>query len=173
MNDHEPVPGTEPQYSWSDLFLRDPNNVPLATDGGRALDPTHPGTQQYVESTLKQFKQWGYEFVKLDFLSHGAMEGRRFLGGMTAIKAYNHGMRYIREAIAGKMFVSLSIAPLFPGAEYGHSRRISCDARRSMRWRSRSAPHTARTNSRASPPATSWQSSGSRKSIDAFRIRIW
>ena len=128
MNDHEPVPGTEPQYSWSDLFLRDPNNVPLATDGGRALDPTHPGTQQYVESTLKQFKQWGYEFVKLDFLSHGAMEGRRFLGGMTAIKAYNHGMRYIREAIAGKMFVSLSIAPLFPGAEYGHSRRISCDA---------------------------------------------
>jgi alpha-galactosidase len=126
--DDAPVPGTGGQYTWNDLFLRDANNVPIATDGGRALDPTHPGTRMYVESTLNTFKQWGYEFVKLDFLSHGAIEGKHYLQGMTAMQAYNYGMRYIRDALAGRMFVSLSIAPLFPGGEYANSRRISCDA---------------------------------------------
>ena len=65
---------------------------------------------------------------KLDFLSHGAIEGKHYLPNMTAMRAYNYGMQYVRDAVGGKMFVSLSIAPLFPGAEYAHSRRISCDA---------------------------------------------
>jgi alpha-galactosidase len=36
-------------------------------------------------------------------------------------------MQYIVEQCEGKMWINLSIAPLFPG-NYAHSRRISCDA---------------------------------------------
>ena len=36
-------------------------------------------------------------------------------------------MQYIVEQTEGKMWINLSIAPLFPG-NYAHSRRISCDA---------------------------------------------
>jgi hypothetical protein len=127
------VPGTNGQYTWNDLLLRDANHVPIPAHVGRPLDPTHPGTRMYVESTLNQFMQWGYEFVKLDFLSHGAMEGKHYLSSFTAMQAYNYGMRYIRDAVGGRMFVSLSIAPLFPGAEYANSRRISCDAAGSIK----------------------------------------
>jgi hypothetical protein len=133
QGDDQPVPGTKGQYTWNDLLLRDSGNAPRAADRGRALDPTHPGPRTYVESMLHQFTQWGYEYVKLDFLSHGAMEGKHFLRSMTAMQAYNYGMKYIRDAIARKMFVSLSIAPLFPGAEYANSRRISCDAAGSLK----------------------------------------
>jgi len=122
------VPGTNGQYTWNDLLLRDGNNVPIPFHVGRPLDPTHPGTRMYVESALKAFAQWGYEFVKLDFLSHGAIEGKHYLPNMTAMRAYNYGMQYVRDAVGGRMFVSLSIAPLFPGTEYANSRRISCDA---------------------------------------------
>jgi alpha-galactosidase len=122
-----PVMGTDAKYRWSDILLRDAEDRYITIDGGRALDPTHPGTRMYIEYVLKSFRQWGYEFVKLDFLSHGAVEGRHHLRDMTAMQAYNYGMKYIREA-AGDMFISLSIAPLFPGAEYAHARRISCDA---------------------------------------------
>ena len=45
----------------------------------------------------------------------------------TGIQAYNMGMARIREICAGKMFVNLSIAPLFPYS-YADGRRISCDA---------------------------------------------
>ena len=35
-------------------------------------------------------------------------------------------MQSIVDQVAGQMFLSLSLAPIFPGG-YGHSRRISCD----------------------------------------------
>ena len=131
--DEEKVPGTNGQYTWNDLLLRDANHVPIPAHIGRPLDPTHPGTRMYVESALNRFEQYGYEYVKLDFLSHGAMEGKHYMSGLTAMQAYNYGMRYIRDAVRDRMFVSLSIAPLFPGAEYAHSRRISCDAAGSIK----------------------------------------
>src|SRR5579859_141174 len=127
-NDNAPVPGTDGKYTWNDILLRDANNNFITFDGGRALDPTHPGTRMYVRHTLNNFKRWGYEYVKLDFLSHAAVEGKHYLANMTAMQAYNYGMQYIRETIGGSMFISLSIAPLFPGTQYAHSRRISCDA---------------------------------------------
>lgn len=131
--DDAQVPGTNGQYTWNDLLLRDENNVAIPFHIGRPLDPTHPGTRMYVESTLKKFEQWGYEFIKLDFLSHGAIEGKHYLHSLTAMQAYNYGMQYVRDAVAGRMFVSLSIAPLFPGAEYANSRRISCDSAGSIK----------------------------------------
>lgn len=123
-----PVMGTEGKYTWNDILLRDANNNFITIDGGRVIDATHPGTKMYVEYVLNSFKRWGYEFVKLDFLSHGAVEGKHYIRDMTAMQAYNYGMKYIRETAGDSMFISLSIAPLFPGAEYAHARRISCDA---------------------------------------------
>src|SRR5207253_2906679 len=71
--------------------------------------------------------------VKLDFLSHGTLEGAHFDNNApTGVAAYNVGMKRIiadlnLAKIGRPFFISLSIAPLFP-AGYAHSRRISCDA---------------------------------------------
>ena len=45
----------------------------------------------------------------------------------TGIQAYNYGMAKILELCQGRMYVNLSIAPLFP-YQYADGRRISCDA---------------------------------------------
>lgn len=128
-----PVPVTNGKYTWKDVYLRDDRNQIITVHGWKAVDPTHPGTKMYVEYILGNYKRWGYEFVKIDFLTHLAVEGRHYLKDMTATQAYNYAMNYIREAIGGSMFISLSIAPLFPGAEYSHARRISCDAHGSIK----------------------------------------
>jgi hypothetical protein len=47
------------------------------------------------------------------------------------MQAYNAGMQYLLNKINGTMFISESIAPLFP-YQYGHSRRIACDAEGSL-----------------------------------------
>ena len=44
----------------------------------------------------------------------------------TGIQAYNEGLAYINKVLGGKMFISASIAPLFP-SQYANSRRISTD----------------------------------------------
>jgi autotransporter-associated beta strand protein len=119
-------------YYWSDAYLRTTNGAVQTVDGAIALDPTHPGTQQMVSYYIDEFTNWGFDYIKLDFLSHGALEGVHYETNVTTgVEAYNQGMQYVLKAINGRMFISESIAPLFP-YQYGHSRRIACDAETSL-----------------------------------------
>jgi hypothetical protein len=100
----------------------------MELDGAYAVDPTHPGTKDRIDYYIDRFKNLGFEYIKLDFLAHGALESvaRHDPNAKTGIQAYNQGMAYLRDRIAGTMFISESIAPLFP-YQYAHARRVSCD----------------------------------------------
>lgn len=120
------VPGSN--YFYSDIMLRTTNGSDISNDGGIALDPTHPGTKALIQYEINVFTNYGFDYIKLDFLSHGSLEGVHYdTNATTGIEAYNEGMQYLLNAIGGRMFISESIAPLFP-YQYGHSRRIACDA---------------------------------------------
>ncbi len=115
------------QYRFSDILLRDGSGNFITNDGAMAIDPTHPGTRGYIDYYVYWFTNWTFDYVKLDFLSHGALEGAHHDPSVTTgIQAYNQGMQYLQGKL-GKMFVSESIAPIFP-YRYAHSRRIACDA---------------------------------------------
>ena len=114
-------------YLYSDIALRTPGGVIQTNDGAIALDPTHSGTLQRVDYYLNQFLSNSYDYLKLDFLSHGAMEGLHYAPNVTTgIQGYNHGMLYLFNKLNGRMYISESIAPIFP-YNYAHSRRIACD----------------------------------------------
>lgn len=117
-----------PEYKWKDIYLYG-NGKPIEFDGAYAIDPTHPATKKRIEVAMKQFIEWGYEYVKIDFMAHGAYESDYHYDKTvtTGVQAYNQGMKYINEMADGKLWINLSIAPLFP-ANYAHSRRIGCDA---------------------------------------------
>ncbi len=34
------------------------------------LDPSHPGVKEYLRSTIRRFKEWGYQLIKHDFSTH-------------------------------------------------------------------------------------------------------
>ena len=129
----KPVPGTDGKYTYKDILLRDSkgNTLPKI-DGARPLDPTHPGTIARIDYELARFVAWGYDYVKLDFLNCGSLEGHHFDPAITTgVAAYAYGMQRVEDdlspaKIGRPFFISLSIAPLFPA--YGHSRRVSCDA---------------------------------------------
>ena len=120
------------KYVYRDLALKDAKGEPLPKlDGGWPLDPTHPGTLARIDRQLREFVERGFDYVKLDFMSHGALEGRHFDSKATGTQAYARGMQRIVDNLSPKrigrpFFISLSIAPLFPHG-YAHSRRISCD----------------------------------------------
>ena len=122
------IEGTK--YSYYDAALKKSDGSGLygKLDGGYALDPTHPGTIARYEQQLNYFVRLGFDYVKLDFMTHGALEGDHYDKNVTTgIRAYNFGMEKISRICEGKMFVNLSIAPLFP-YQYADGRRISCDA---------------------------------------------
>ncbi|MBB6730145.1 CBM35 domain-containing protein [Cohnella zeiphila] len=127
-NMSQTVEGTDGQYTYGDIVLKDANGNPLPTlDGAYALDPTNPGTKERIDYYLGRFKNLGFTYIKLDFLTHGSLEGVHADPAVTTgIQAYNEGMAYIDQALDGSMFISESISPIFP-SQYAHSRRISCD----------------------------------------------
>jgi hypothetical protein len=114
--------------TYQQIWLRDGSGNPISVDGACAVDPTHPATQSRIDHFIGEFSSAGFDYVKLDFLTHGALEStaRYDPSITTGIAAYNAGMKYIASRIGGSMFVSESIAPLFP-YQYGQSRRVSCD----------------------------------------------
>lgn len=128
------VAGTDGKYTIEDILLRDEegNTLPLL-DRALPIDPTHPGTLQRIKYYTDKFKAWGFEYLKLDFLSHAAMEGKHYRSDITTgTAAYNLAMNYLRDCLEPKegekrIFINLSISPLFP-YHFAHSRRISCDA---------------------------------------------
>jgi hypothetical protein len=127
-NMNQQVEGTDGKYTFGDIVLRDYDGTILPkVDGAYAIDPTHPGSKQRVEHFYKRFLDLGFEYIKIDFLSHASFEGKHYDPNVqTGIQAYNQGMAHINDVLGGKMFISESIAPLFP-SQYAHSRRISCD----------------------------------------------
>lgn len=124
------VEGTGMKYRYRDILLKAPDGSLLEkVDGGRPIDPSHPGTKMRTEYYVRKFQEMGFKYLKIDFLTHGALEGNHYDPSIqTGVEAYNLGMRQLVEANQNRMFLSLSIAPLFPSG-YGHARRLSCDTK--------------------------------------------
>jgi alpha-galactosidase len=104
-------------------------------DGARALDPTHPGTQQRMAAVIKKFKECGFEMIKIDFLGHAAIESNHFYDPKvtTGMQAYKAGMEFLLKQLDNKMLVYAAISPSLASGRYVHVRRIACDAFKSIK----------------------------------------
>ncbi|CAM3740748.1 alpha-galactosidase [Sphingobacterium prati] len=99
-------------------------------DGGRALDPTHPGTLARMDVILGKLVDCGFRMIKVDFLSHAAIESTGFYDKkiQTGMQAYEVGMKHLVDALQGKMLIYAAISPSLATAQFAHMRRIACDA---------------------------------------------
>lgn len=115
------------QYTFGDAYLY-AHGRPQKLDGAYALDPTHPAIEQRMKYFSELFRRTGFTYVKMDFMTHGAMEADKWHNPAisSGIEGYNYGMALL-EKYFGDMYINLSISPIFP-AHYANSRRIACDA---------------------------------------------
>lgn len=127
------IPGV-PGHLFEEILLKDASGEFLPrVDGAIPMDVTNPLWKQHTAWKLNRFVEWGYEYVKVDFMTHAGMEGIHADPEVrTGRQALNMGYQFVcdclsPEKIGRPFFISLSIAPLFP-CGYGHARRFSCDA---------------------------------------------
>ncbi|WP_158797590.1 alpha-galactosidase [Pedobacter sp. L105] len=116
-------------YHYSDLWTKVGKGY-HDLDGARALDPTHPGTKQRITWFMNRFKACGFKMIKIDFLGHAAIESDHFYDPRitTGMQAYREGMEYVVNQLDSKMFIYAAISPSLATGRYVHSRRIACDA---------------------------------------------
>jgi alpha-galactosidase len=114
-------------YQYKDIYIY-ANGKPQELDGAYAIDPTHPAIEERMKKTSALFHRCEFEYVKMDFMTHGTMEADKWYKSeiQTGIQAYNYGMQLLNKYF-GDMYINLSISPVFP-AHYAQSRRIACDA---------------------------------------------
>lgn len=121
------VEGSDNQYRYKDIWLK--VNGQEHRQGGICLDPTHPGTKMAIKYHMDEYKRWGYRYMKVDFLTNGAIEGDSYYNPevTTGVQAYNEGMQYMLDEAPDDMYIVLAISPLFP-YQYAHGRRTCCDS---------------------------------------------
>ncbi len=94
----------------------------------RALDPTHPGVEDYLRELITTaVDEWGYRYLKLDFLYAAALPGERHNPSMTRAQAYRHAMEIIREAAGAETYLIGCGAPLGPSVGLVDAMRIGPD----------------------------------------------
>jgi len=132
--DQTTVAGTS--YTLRDVVLKDQDGKPIAYKDGDwgafPLDPTHPATRQSIITQLQKAKAIGASFLKIDFLTAGALESttRWDPSVRSGLEAYNFGMKMLKhliDSILGPdIFITEAISPMFPH-QYAHTRFISTD----------------------------------------------
>ncbi len=102
---------------------------PLAAPGGVfGLDLTRPDVQDFIRTTFRRvFQEWGFDYIKIDFLAHGAIEGRRFDRSKTGIEAFRVGMQIIREEAGSDHFILNCGSPIAASIGLCDGMRIGMD----------------------------------------------
>lgn len=103
-------------------------------DGARAVDPTHPGTLQHIDLVIGKLKECGFKMIKIDFLGHATAESTHFYDPTvtTGMQAYRKGMEYLINKLGDQMLIYAAISPTLATGRYVHTRRIACDAFKSI-----------------------------------------
>jgi alpha-galactosidase len=105
-----------------DWVIRSPDGEPVIAlnNWGQdcyGLDCTHPDAQAWLRQTIQTVSSdWGFDYLKLDFLFGATMEGIRHDQQATRAQAYRRGLEILRQA-AGERLMMACIAPV--GATIG------------------------------------------------------
>jgi len=95
-----------------------PNWTPHQDKFAYALDPSHPRLRDHLETLFRKLvHQFGYSYLKLDFLYAAAAEGLRHGRNWTRAETLRHGLAAIRAGAGDQAFILACGCPL--GAAVG------------------------------------------------------
>ncbi len=95
---------------------------------GHALDPSHPAVVDHLrETAARAAREWGFSFIKADFLYAGALPGPRHDPSLTRAQAFRRALRAIREGVGEGTFLLGCGCPFGPAIGIVDAMRIGPD----------------------------------------------
>ena len=149
----------------ADWFLRDGAGrlVSAGFNWGEqvyALDTTREEVLEWLKALMQHVRQWGFDYIKLDFLYAGALPGKR-LGGLPREAAYRGALHTLREGMGSDAFFVACGAPIIPSLGLCDALRVGPDV--AANW------ETERDAVLLSNPAVP----GTRNAIRTVLNRLW
>lgn len=115
-----------------DWVLRDEAGEPInaITNWGArnfGLDTTHPGVEAYLREVFGTIvNDWGFDYLKIDFIYAACLRARRHDPMRTSVQAYRRGLAIVREVV-GDRFVLGCGAPFAPSVGLVDGMRVGPD----------------------------------------------
>jgi hypothetical protein len=126
----EPIPGRDVWNQKTDTLF--------------TLDTTHPGAQEYLRQTYRTLvREWGVQFIKLDFMDTTAIEGYRYRPNTTALEAQRIGLQIIRDTVGDEVVLDKDGSPMLNAVGLVDTGRISTDTAHSFDATKTAAPGIA------------------------------
>jgi len=92
------------------------------------LDLTHPEVLGWLRTTFDRvFHEWGFDYVKIDFLIHSLFPGQRHDSGKTSAEAFRQGLQVIRDSAGKDKFILACGSPFGPAIGLCDAMRIGFD----------------------------------------------
>jgi alpha-galactosidase len=120
--------GSHPQWLRRDARGRPVRAGFFGSFFGHALDPSHPGVVDHLrETAARAAREWGFSFIKADFLYAGALPGPRHDRSLTSAQAFRRALRAIREGAGEETFLLGCGCPFGPAIGIVDAMRIGPD----------------------------------------------
>ena len=99
-------------HCFNEILLRDSKGRLLPrVDGAIPYDVTHPLWKEYTRRKFNDFVKWDFDYVKVDFMSHGGMEGVHYDSSVrTGRQALNAAYQFIDELLKPEKQGNLSLS---------------------------------------------------------------
>lgn len=121
---------------YPEALLKDENGNPIQAiwqpiwglDDTYCMDITHPIALDYLEKVFRTMtKEWGYNYLKLDFLYAGSLDGVAYNGKISPAQKYRNALELIRKTVGKNTFLLGCGAPIMPSIGIFDGMRVSCD----------------------------------------------
>jgi len=97
-------------------------------EGVFVLDTTNPGAQEFLRQTYRTLvREWGVQYIKLDFMDNTAIEGKYFRPDTTALEAQRIGLQVIRDAVGNDVLLDKDGSPMLSPVGLVDDGRVSQD----------------------------------------------
>lgn len=100
-----------------------------------ALDPARPQALDWLEHVVRTVGEWGFDYLKLDFLYAALLGGRRPDDRASRVSAYRNAIERLRTAAGPDTFLVGCGAPLGPSIGLFDAMRVGPDV--APAWRNR------------------------------------
>lgn len=112
-------------------LLRDAQGNPVAAghnwgDVFYGLDVTRPGVQKWLAERMQQVRQWGFDYLKLDFLYTAALPGVRYQK-IAGEAAYRKSLEIMRQAAGEQAYILTCGAPILANLGLADGLRVGPD----------------------------------------------
>ena len=156
------VPGSTVAREHPDWLVRDAAGAPLVAGhnwgvGYHALDTTRPAVQDHLRAVIARAVDWGFTYLKLDFMNAGAVSGVRS-GSEPREVAYRQALELLRSAAGEDVYLLGSGVPVLASLGLVDGMRVGPDV----------APYWDNTERSGDPSGA-----GARNALCASINRAW